>query len=260
MDKSQLVSLLETCNQRQAAEQLGVHIATVKRAIKRFGIVYEKKSGGHPAYRDNPLPEGIELTQEQNDLIIGSLLGDGYMLKDGTFRMKQKSSRREYVDFLHDRLDPFALDVRLEKSRKPTRINGKISHRIEDWNGEWCHSVMFYTRKHQIFDSFRETWYPKGEKIVPEGLALNHRILTHWYLQDGSYSPKFGMVRLSCQSFNKNDIVRLVGLLDDMGIKSEIAKNQSYDVIDIYDDHLKFQSLIGHRPSCFSYKFSSMSA
>ena len=78
INKEQLVLVLENKNQRETAQYFGVNLMTIKRAIKRFGIKYTKKSGGHYLYRNNPLDLNLTLTEEQEDIIIGSLLGDGF--------------------------------------------------------------------------------------------------------------------------------------------------------------------------------------
>lgn len=255
MEKDTLDAFLQTHNRQEAADHFGVHLATVKRAIKRLGINYKKKSGGHPLYRDKPLSEDLILTENQQDIITGSLLGDGFLLATDIFRIKQKKARKEYVDALHQELSPFSTPVRIDKSRKPTRVNGKVSHKLEHWRGGYCWAASFSTRKHRIFQELRAKWYPEGKKIVPDDLVLTPEVITHWYLQDGSYSPKFDMVRLSCESFATNDITRLIDLLGDIGISSKMAKNQSYDVIDIYEDNLKLRNMIKVRPTCFGYKF-----
>lgn len=261
MEKIELKEALETMNQRQVAEHFGVHLVTVKRAIKRFDIEYAKKSGGHYLYRDNLLDPNLKLTKHQQDIITGSLLGDGFLLGTDIFRIKQKKSRIEYVDFLHKELAPFSTPVRIDKSRKPTRLrDGTVSHKLEDWKGGYAWAASFSTRQHQIFADLRNKWYPKGKKILPDDLELNPTILTHWYLQDGSYSKKFGMVRFSCQSFTKNDIIRLISQLGEIGVQSMLSKNQSYNVIDIYDDHLLVLDILTCKPDCFDYKIKKVLA
>jgi hypothetical protein len=257
MITNELEVFLQTHNRQETADHFGVHLATVKRAIKRLGIKYKKKSGGHPDYRNNPLSTDIVLAEEQQYLMTGSLLGDGFLLGSDIFRIKQKKTRREYIEFLHEKFAPFSTPVRIDKARKPTRINGKVSHRIEDWKGGHTWSASFSTRKHQIFHDLRAKWYPDGVKTLPDDLALNPTIVTHWYLQDGSYSKKFGMIRFSCEGFDEHDIAILIDLLKSIGISSKLAKNQSYNVIDVYDDHIKLMNMMVYRPSCFAYKFTT---
>lgn len=259
MNKKLLELFLQDHNKQEAADHFGVHIATVKRAVKRFEIDYKKKSGGHPAYRNNPLPTHACLTEEQQDLITGSLLGDGFLLSSDIFRIKQKSTRREYVDFLHEKFSPFSTPVRIDESRKPTRVNGKISHKLEDWKGGYTISASFSTRKHKVFHDLRAKWYPNGFKALPDDLKLNPTIVTHWYLQDGYHNKARGYHRISTQSFSKIEVERLSEMLDKLlGISSDVQLHGGGPVIyitktngrdkftDCISEHVPFQ--------CFKYK------
>lgn len=259
MIAEQLNEFLQNHNRQEAADHFGVHLATVKRAIKRFGIDYKKKSGGHPAYRDNPLPTDACLTKEQQDLMTGSLLGDGFLLSSDVFRIKQKKTRREYVDFLHERFAPFSTPVRIDKSRKPTRVNGKVSHRIEDWKGGYTWVASFSTRKHQVFHDLRAKWYPDGVKILPDDLKLNPTIVTHWYLQDGNHNKQKSYYKFSTQSFNENEVERLATMLNKLlGLTSDVQMWEGKPVIivtktngeSILSDCLRQNASF----SCFNYK------
>jgi len=58
------------------------------------------------------LDKDLILTEEQQNLMTGSLLGDGFLLDTDIFRIKQKKTRTEYVDFLHSKFLPFSTPVR----------------------------------------------------------------------------------------------------------------------------------------------------
>lgn len=258
MEKGELEVALVTMNRQQAADHFGVHLATVKRAIKRYGINYKKKSGGCHLYRNNPLDPELELSQEQEDILTGSLLADGFMLTTNIFRIKQKYTRREYVQHLHSLLSPFSTPIRTDKARKPTRVNGKVSHRIEDWKGGYTKLSSFSTRCHPIFESLRSQWYPEGCKIVPE-FDLNETILTHWYLQDGSHNRQRHYYKFSTQSFSEGEVTTLAEKLNRFcGTRADVqlweqkpviivTKTKGEDVLtDIFRRTIPFK--------CFQYK------
>jgi len=233
MNEDNLKQVLQTLNQKQAAEHFGVHTDTVKRAIKRYGIKYTKKSGGCHLYRDNPLDPNLKLTKMQEDIMVGSLLGDGFLLKTDIFRIKQKKSRREYVDYLHQEFKPFSTPVRIDKARKPTRLkDGTVSHKLEHWKGGYAWSASFSTRKHKIFEDLRTKWYPDGKKIVPDDLELNPTIITHWYLQDGHHNKQKGYYKFSTQSFTISEVEMLSNLLNlCVGVKSVVQLQDSLPII-----------------------------
>lgn len=233
MNKENLIQVLQSMNQKQAAKHFGVHLATVKRAIKRYDIKYTKKSGGCHLYRDNPLDTNLKLTEVQKDIMIGSLLGDGFLLKTNIFRIKQKKSRREYVEYLHQEFKPFSTPVRMDKARKPTRLkDGTVSHKLKDWKGGYTWSTSFSTRKHKIFEDLRAKWYPNGKKILPEDLELNPTIITHWYLQDGCHNKKKGYYKFSTQSFKYEEVEKLSNQLNlSLGVNSAIQLQDGNPVI-----------------------------
>ncbi len=251
---------LETETRQDVAGALGCHLATVKRAIKRFGIKYKKKSGGHYLYRDNPLDPKLELTDDQQDLMIGSLLGDGFLLNSDIFRIKQKRTRREYVEFLHKQFSPFVTPIRVDKSRKPTRLkDGTVSHKMEDWKGEYSWAASFSTRKHRVFEDLRRKWYPEGKKELPSDLKLNPKIVTHWYLQDGHHNKSKGYYKFCTQSFSVDEAQKLSDLLNDfVSVQSDVQLASSQPVIyvtktrgeDVLADF--FRKNISFR--CFQYK------
>ena len=214
MKKEELESILRTKTQQETADYFGVHLATVKRFIKRYGILYNKKSGGHFEYKNKPLNPELKLTKQQSDIISGCLLGDGFILKTNVFRIKQKSTHQKYVEYLHRMFEYFVTPIRTDKARKPSRIEGKVSHRLEDWNGDYCYSTSFTTRKHPVFTALRQKWYPNDKKIVPSDLKLNEEVLTHWYLQDGCHNKQRNYYKFSTQSFSENEVENLCKLLN----------------------------------------------
>ena len=263
MDKTELTEFLQDHNRQEAADHFGVHLGTIKRAIKRFGIKYKKKSGGHPLYRDNPLAKELTLTKEQSDIMTGCLLGDGFVLPSNIFRIKQESSRREYIDFLYEKFLPFSTPVREDKARKPTRINGEVSHKIEDWCGEYCCSTSFSTRTHSVFSELRDKWYPHNIKIIPN-IKLNALVCAHWFVQDGQNRQHKREIILNTNSFIKDHVEFLIEILKrDIGIKSHLRlKDNKYFVIVMGNQfgdqgYFQFLELVSryNEWECFRYKF-----
>ena len=159
------------------------------------------------------------LTDIQLDIINGTLLGDGYISKEindkrnNRYRFKQKLANKEYVDYIYNELKEYcSAPPRDGIGRKPTKINGKITHRLEDWQGEYCYSYVFETRKFPIFKELRKKWYTH-RKIVPNDLKLNPRVLSHWMWDDGCNNPGHKSITLHTNCFSKDEIYFLVELL-----------------------------------------------
>lgn len=123
---------------------------------------------------------GSFLTQAQFDILIGNLLGDGFLIKHKDckrtcFRFKQKEESKEYVFWLYKKFRSFC------KSRPSQRKD----------NQQW----YFLTKRYKEFNRIRAEFYEEGVKIVPENIE---KILTSplslavWYMDDGTldYRPK----------------------------------------------------------------------
>jgi hypothetical protein len=133
------------------------------------------------------------MTNNQLDIVTGSLLGDGSIpkltrrAKNNLFRLKQSKLHESYVDYVYKKLeDMCASGLKYETSRKPSKINGKICHDVATWDGSYCYSVYFRTRSKPYFTELRNKWYSDGRKIVPCNIKLNPTVLAHWYVEDGS--------------------------------------------------------------------------
>lgn len=89
-----------------------------------------------------------QLTDIQYDLVIGSLLGDGYLVKTTSgyaFRINHGLNQGLYVDWKYDILQPFV------------RTKPKISDR--------CY--YFRTITHSSFIDLRYCFYKGCEKVIP---------------------------------------------------------------------------------------------
>lgn len=118
-----------------------------------------------------------ELSARQKEILIGTLLGDGHLEKNGRYsrlRVDHCDRHKDYVFWLVKELAPFSLGPRHidEKDKR----SGKTYSR---WH--------FSTRSLPIFDEFRELFYNNKKKII--SLSLLKRItpfsLAVWYMDDG---------------------------------------------------------------------------
>ena len=75
-------------------------------------------------------------TDYQRSIVIGLLLGDGYLYKDGRLQVEQSTAHEEYVLWLHTQL----LNL----------VSGPISHakRTHPKTQKTSYSCRFYTKKY----------------------------------------------------------------------------------------------------------------
>lgn len=208
--REDLQELLKDKTRQEVADTLGVSLWTVRRAIKRLGVTYQKKTGLRlDIHRQLP----TSLTPIQQEVMTGCLLGDSFVDHLNRFNIKQKLERREYIEHLGEVFTPFTMPICENKSRRPKRVNGRVSHRIEDWDGTYLWNAQVYTRKTPIFVALRQKWYPHGKKEVPSDLKLTPLTLAHWYCQDGNNNQERKQIKLDTDAFTEIEIDFLIECL-----------------------------------------------
>ena len=120
----------------------------------------------------------------QRELIVGSLLGDAYLMPTTSgfcFRVNHGIQQRDYVDWKFKMLAEFV--------RTPPRESGTCYY--------------FRTVTHPEFSRYREHFYPSNRKVVPLALLdeqFSELSLAIWLMDDGAVDRK--QVRLNTQSFS----------------------------------------------------------
>lgn len=115
----------------------------------------------------------VDLSQRQKEIIVGTLLGDGYLEHDGfkasRLQIKQCERKKEYVFWLHQEL------CNLVKTPPKQRKD----------NQQW----YFSTRSLMELDYFRNLFYGSGRKVVPniiKELPFSSLSLAVWFMDDGT--------------------------------------------------------------------------
>lgn len=197
------------------------------------------------------LPVSIPLTERQKEIIIGTILGDGYLEFGGfqgtRLQIKQKESQKEYVFWLYNELKNITRS--LPKPRKDNR--------------EWYFGTKYLIELTDLWKIF----YREKRKTIPENiseLVKSPLTLAVWYMDDGSldWRPKDHYAfLLNVDSFRLGEVYLLKEMLEkNFGVKSSIynclCRKKRYPKIYIgRKGRDKFLSLI--KPyilKCFSYK------
>ena len=136
------------------------------------------------------------LTEKQQALIIGCLLGDGAMrcktnaLLETNHAIKQK----RYVDWKHKIL--CGLVTTSPKSRRAGYR--RIAYR-------------FIARSLPVLTKIYRQFYRNGRKTIPEDLVLHPLSLAVWFMDDGAKS--YRAIYLNTQKFSKQEQKRLIKVL-----------------------------------------------
>jgi hypothetical protein len=145
------------------------------------------------------------LTKCQRDLVIGSLLGDEYLLKTTSgyaFRVNHGLAQRAYVDWKYNMLNNFV--------RTAPKVSGRCYY--------------FRTITHPAFQYFRENFYEGNVKYLSLQLLENHFnpfILAVWIMDDGAKDGN--QLRINSQSFTRAENAFLQKILRaKLGIESTL--------------------------------------
>ena len=172
------------------------------------------------------------LTQSQKSIVIGSILGDGYVRivpgrRNAFLEINHAYHAREYVEWKYSLLESIAGSY--PKMRKG---NGKrLAYR-------------FYTKQHPTITEMYSVFYQSRKKIIPTNLSLDPLMLAVWFMDDGSRC-RGSDVYLNTQQFSNDDQQRLICSLERLGIEARMNKDKHYKRLRILKSSLpQFRDLI----------------
>lgn len=202
------------------------------------------------------------LSQEQNEIITGKLLGDGWIEKVNTkarcvnscFGVEHCSAQLGYIQWCHSALEPFSLTLRKRSKNNPF---AKTKH-----HKLILKSHIFNTKRCSVFTKLRKKWYPENFKIVPEDVELTWKTIAVWYCDDGSNilgkrcTRRHGI--LCTNNFSEKDTEVLVDKLQEKNIKCHVFFDKCRPMIHIHKDNFMhfLNQTRKHIPcECMNYKF-----
>jgi hypothetical protein len=144
--------------------------------------------------------EAVEITVEQRDVVIGCILGDGYVYPNGRLQIEHCFQQSDYVCWKYKQLSNLVSGPIAECNRYDNRTNRTYK------------SSRFYTKI--LFQEYRSLFYQDGKKHVPsnlENLLRNPLALAVWFMDDGGKggnSPKGMVINTSCFQINEQEILK----------------------------------------------------
>ena len=129
-------------------------------------------SQGNIIVLQNKRDQLLGLSEEQQDILLGCILGDAYVTKRGQIQIEQGANQRDYVRWKYNKLRTISYGA-------PSKVV-----RTDKRNGKDYISYRFWTR--QFFKHWRKRFYPNGKKIFPADLLeMSSLSLAIWYMDDG---------------------------------------------------------------------------
>ena len=155
------------------------------------------------------------LTQLQKSLLLGTVLGDGYIRKfpgrkDALLEINHSFKQKEYVDWKYKILE----NVSASQPKSRNGNKGRIAYR-------------FYTKQLPEISELMNMFYLNGKKIIPDKINLDPISLAVWYMDDGSQCRDCDMY-LNTQQFDLKDQIKLIERLKELGLEARINKDKNY--------------------------------
>lgn len=186
------------------------------------------------------------LTSTQHAVLVGSLLGDGTLRKQGTrtnalLEVNHAAKHRMYVDWKWNHFRDYVLTPPKQRLSN----GGRIAYR-------------FTTRSLPVFTDYYQRFYRSGRKHIPQDLRLDPLILAVWFMDDGAKSRS--ACYLNTQQFSLAEQRFLQALLErDLGIRSALNRDKHYRRLRITSaSTIKMRSLMEpHVLPLFRYKLTN---
>lgn len=183
------------------------------------------------------------LTAMQHAILVGSLLGDGTLRKQGTrtnalLEVNHAFRWRAYVDWKHHCFREYVLT--------PPKLRYGNGQRV---------AYRFTTQSLPIFTNYHAWFYKDGRKRIPRDLQLDPLALAVWFMDDGTKSRS--AVYFNTQQFNleEQDFLRRL-LLEQFGMECKMNRDKTYHRLRVTTDSTRIlkEHIAPHVLPYFCYK------
>lgn len=226
-EKVRKMYLEEKVSTQQIAKQMGVSHQTISRLLGDLGIRKRKPSEVNKAFWNRITRPPVTITERQEQIVIGTLLGDGHV---GTqvnsvnpgFSVSHKESDKEYLLWKYKELQSTGL------FRNPPFPRSKLL------NGKEFKRWTIRSRQHPILKEYRDLMYREKSNIISLKALEKCGLLglAVYYMDDGGlrrlewYYPESPKVPcFYTYAYTEEEILLLRYFLDSRwGIHSELKE------------------------------------
>ena len=199
------------------------------------------------------------LTQQQKNLLLGTLLGDGSCQTQNNgaswrYRAVHKLAHESYIFHKYDLLKDFcdrAPSLSVVTDSRTNKQHSRYTFQTLTSDDFRFYGQLFY--KQQANNSWKKT--------VPSNIAtfLTPQAIAYWYMDDGAlkWRGKSNAVRLCTDSFSSDEINVLKRTLEDFGLKVSIQKKEGLERLNILEESYPIlkELIAPFLIPCMYYKF-----
>lgn len=201
-----------------------------------------------------------EITQEEEEIIEGLMLGDGSLSNTNSLPYFQMNmANEEFTKWLSEKLHRLGSTRSLVQTAEEIAERSRKSGWNENCTEDDCKDVyQIRTSIHPHFNKYRK-WYNGGEKRFPEGLELTPLSAKMWYISDGDYktgTTKHHKPIARITSRNESDRSQfLISLFEEHGF-SPYWEDQSEKISFTVEETPYFLDWMGNSVPGFEYKWN----
>lgn len=232
---------------QKLAEKYNCSKATVARALRNIGFKKDISFSQTNRAYCNKSKKAIVISDELEQIITGSLLGDGYIVpyklshvkgdrnknKNSSLLFKHCEKQREYVKFKEDLISKHVKCYYRESIKHDSRF--KVETYI---------SINVETIQNSSFNYYRQLWYKPNKQIPFDSIKITPLVMAIWFQDDGS-NVDCGYI-ISTQGFTTLEVSKLISIINNLFVLScymRLSKNQPYIYIPARDV-LNFNNIV----------------
>jgi hypothetical protein len=150
----------------------------------------------------------LTLSKDQQDVLIGTILGDGnirILKKEALLTVSHCEKQSDYVFWKYNVFRNWVLTQPRKEIRKYYKDRKRS---LVSWR--------FSTISHSILSRYYDLFYPYGKKVIPttiDSILISPLTLAVWYMDDGSRKPYGRGAFLHTESFSVGDQRKLITAL-----------------------------------------------
>jgi hypothetical protein len=167
-----------------------------------------------------------ELSQEQREVITGTILGDGSLAKHGRFHRLFVKHKLAHESLAMLKYEAFREYISMAPHRFDQRLRGKRYP---------C--VQFVTRTNPVFSEWQSRFYRDRRKVVPGDIPrlLTARAVAVWLMDDGA--ADYAGVTFQTYSFSREETDRLAAALRaEHGLRTLVRANRGAWIVYVTAD------------------------
>jgi len=175
------------------------------------------------------------LSPETQSVIVGSLLGDGYLTPNGSLQIEHCLEQAAYTFWKYQMLQSIA-------GKWPTQVE-----RYDQRTQKTYRSLRFYTKA--VLKTYRGSFYQDRKKVVPTNIGdiLDPLAVAVWFMDDGgrgARTPRGLVFNTSCFSAEEQVFLQKI-LADKFGVLTSIhPRSKGFQLYIKAESFTRFSELI----------------